>query len=104
MIRIVSGDILLSQAHAIGFGVAPNDPFSQGLAQSLRERWPLPAGEPFRQAAWTDAKNLTLARLRAEGLTRFVTTYRQVSLWPAPTLAPVDLQALFDRLATDAPA
>ena len=40
MIRIVSGDILLSQAHAIGFGVAPNDPFSQGLAQSLRERWP----------------------------------------------------------------
>lgn len=36
---------------------------------------------------------------RAEGLTRFVTTYRQVSLWPAPTLAPVDLQALFDRLA-----
>ncbi|MBL8307531.1 MAG: ATP-binding protein [Rubrivivax sp.] len=36
--------------------------------------------------------------LRAEGLTRFVTTYRQVSLWPAPTLAPVDLQALFARL------
>lgn len=36
---------------------------------------------------------------RAEGLSRFVTTYRQVSLWPAPTLAPVDLQALFDRLA-----
>lgn len=36
--------------------------------------------------------------LRAEGLTRFVTTYRQVSLWPAPTLAPVDLQALFTRL------
>ena len=32
--------------------------------------------------------------LRAEGLTRFVTTYRQVSLWPAP----VDLQALFTRL------
>jgi C4-dicarboxylate-specific signal transduction histidine kinase len=36
--------------------------------------------------------------LRAEGLTRFVTTYRQVSLWPAPMLAPVDLQALFTRL------
>lgn len=36
--------------------------------------------------------------LRAEGLTRFVTTYRQVSLWPAPTLAPVDLQSLFARL------
>lgn len=36
--------------------------------------------------------------LRAEGLTRFVATYRQVSLWPAPTLAPVDLQTLFERL------
>jgi C4-dicarboxylate-specific signal transduction histidine kinase len=36
---------------------------------------------------------------RAEGLTRFVTTYRQVSLWPAPNLAPVDLHALFSRLA-----
>jgi signal transduction histidine kinase len=35
---------------------------------------------------------------RAEGLTRFVTTYRQVSLWPAPRMAPVDLQALFMRL------
>jgi signal transduction histidine kinase len=36
--------------------------------------------------------------LRAEGLTRFVTTYRQVSLWPPPTLAPTDLAALFTRL------
>jgi len=34
---------------------------------SLRRRWPLKAGQPFRQAAWTDAKNTTLARLRAEG-------------------------------------
>lgn len=40
MIRIVSGDILLSQAHAIVHGVAPNDPFSSGLAHALRERWP----------------------------------------------------------------
>jgi signal transduction histidine kinase len=35
---------------------------------------------------------------RAEGLARFVGTYRQVSQWPAPTLAPVDVGALFDRL------
>jgi translocation and assembly module TamA len=34
---------------------------------SLRDRWPLAVGQPFRQPAWTDAKNLTLARLRAEG-------------------------------------
>jgi O-acetyl-ADP-ribose deacetylase (regulator of RNase III) len=40
MIRKVSGDILLSRAHAIAHGVAPNDPFSHGLAHALREHWP----------------------------------------------------------------
>jgi signal transduction histidine kinase len=35
---------------------------------------------------------------RAEGLAGFVGTYRQVSQWPAPTLAPVDLAELFERL------
>ena len=40
MIRNVSGDILLSQAHAIAHGVAPNDPHAQGLAHTLREHWP----------------------------------------------------------------
>ena len=33
----------------------------------LRARWPLPVGAAFRQSAWSDAKNLTLARLRADG-------------------------------------
>ncbi|MEJ6005985.1 ATP-binding protein [Paucibacter sp. AS339] len=35
---------------------------------------------------------------RAEGLSTFVATYRRVSQWPAPVLAPVDLDALFQRL------
>jgi signal transduction histidine kinase len=35
---------------------------------------------------------------RAESLSSFVRTYRKVSQWPAPTLAPVDLQELFNRL------
>lgn len=35
---------------------------------------------------------------RAEGLSSFVATYRRVSQWPAPSLAPVDLQELFARL------
>jgi translocation and assembly module TamA len=34
---------------------------------ALRRRWPLKQDEPFRQVAWSDAKNVTLARLRAEG-------------------------------------
>lgn len=40
MIYEVEGDILLSKADVIGHGVAPNDDFHQGLALSLRERWP----------------------------------------------------------------
>ena len=40
MIREVSGDILLTKAHAIAHGVAPNDAFATGLAHSLREQWP----------------------------------------------------------------
>lgn len=40
MIYEVEGDILLSSAHAIAHGVAPNDDFKNGLALALRERWP----------------------------------------------------------------
>lgn len=35
---------------------------------------------------------------RAESLSGFVGNYRRVSQWPAPTLAPVDLRGLFQRL------
>lgn len=40
MITEVEGDLLLSKAAAIVHGVSPNDSFSQGLALSLRSRWP----------------------------------------------------------------
>jgi O-acetyl-ADP-ribose deacetylase (regulator of RNase III) len=40
MIYYITGDILLSKAQAIAHGIAPNDPFSSGLALSLRENWP----------------------------------------------------------------
>jgi signal transduction histidine kinase len=35
---------------------------------------------------------------RSEHLSSFVTNYRKVSQWPAPSMAPVDLQGLFNRL------
>lgn len=35
--------------------------------QNLRSAWALKAGQPFRNAAWSDAKNNALAQLRAEG-------------------------------------
>jgi O-acetyl-ADP-ribose deacetylase (regulator of RNase III) len=40
MIHEVAGDILLSETAAVAHGVAPNDNFANGLALSLRERWP----------------------------------------------------------------
>jgi O-acetyl-ADP-ribose deacetylase (regulator of RNase III) len=40
MIKQVSGDILLSDARAIAHGVAANDHFDNGLALTLRERFP----------------------------------------------------------------
>lgn len=40
MIIEVSGDILLSDAHVIAHGIAPNDDFAVGLAHALRELWP----------------------------------------------------------------
>jgi len=40
MIQEVSGDILLSKAQTIAHGIAPNDPFSKGLARQLRDNWP----------------------------------------------------------------
>jgi O-acetyl-ADP-ribose deacetylase (regulator of RNase III) len=52
MIHEVSGDILLTKAHAIAHGVAPNDHFNQGLALALREKWPAMAKD-FRHFAKT---------------------------------------------------
>ncbi len=40
MIHEVAGDILLTKAQAIAHGIAPNDPFNQGLALALRKQWP----------------------------------------------------------------
>jgi O-acetyl-ADP-ribose deacetylase (regulator of RNase III) len=40
VIKFVEGDILNTNAALIAHGVAPNDNFGQGLALSLRERWP----------------------------------------------------------------
>jgi len=40
MIQEIEGDLLLSKAAVIAHGVAPNDPFSHGLALALRTRAP----------------------------------------------------------------
>jgi len=46
---------------------AADDAAGRKLLELLREQWPLKPGQPFRQSLWNDAKNTTLARLRADG-------------------------------------
>jgi C4-dicarboxylate-specific signal transduction histidine kinase len=52
--------------------------------------------EPGAEADLRQA--LSAIARRADSLATFVGTYRRVSQWPAPTMAPVDVQALFARL------
>lgn len=40
MIKEVTGDILLTKAEVTAHGIAPMDDFKNGLALSIRERWP----------------------------------------------------------------
>jgi translocation and assembly module TamA len=56
----------------------------------LRRVWPLKPGRPFRQPAWTDAKNATLAQLRAQGY--------PAATWDSTT-AQVDADANKVRIA-----
>jgi translocation and assembly module TamA len=44
-----------------------SQPDALALIARLHADWPLPPGAPFRQEAWTDAKNATLGRLHAGG-------------------------------------
>lgn len=53
MLRLVTGDILLTEAQVIAHGIAPNDDFKQGLALALRERWPAMVKD-FRHYCHTD--------------------------------------------------
>lgn len=46
---------------------ADTDPQAAALVRRLRERWSMPAGAPFRDEAWTAAKNALLAQLRSAG-------------------------------------
>ena len=46
---------------------AGGDRTAQDELAALRGQWPLPVGAAFRQEAWAEAKNRTLARLRADG-------------------------------------
>ncbi len=70
---------------------------AQELQAAAGETGEAPAADA--DAAADLALALEAIARRAEALSRFVADYRHISDWPAPTLEPVALQALFDRLA-----
>jgi len=57
----------LEATGALQTAATAGDAAARRELDALRRLWPLRPGDPFRQSAWADAKNATLARLRADG-------------------------------------
>ncbi|RQO60542.1 ATP-binding protein [Paucibacter sp. KBW04] len=82
--------------HEIMNSLTPIKSLSQTALMLLDERSDEPASAKNSEADLRTALN-GIAH-RSEGLSRFVRNYRRVSQWPAPRMAPLDLQAFFQRL------
>jgi translocation and assembly module TamA len=65
--RTLVRDVALEANGALADAARRGDAVAAGQLIALRNFWPLRPGQPFRQATWNDAKNSTLAQLRAEG-------------------------------------
>jgi translocation and assembly module TamA len=65
--RTLVRDVALEANGALADAARRGDAVAAGPQIALRNFWPLRPGQPFRQATWNDAKNSTLAQLRAEG-------------------------------------
>lgn len=65
--RTLVKEVSLDVSGALDVAVQAHDTAAQDELEALREAWPLPAGAPFSQSAWSGAKNATMARLRAAG-------------------------------------
>jgi translocation and assembly module TamA len=66
-VRATIAELRIDATGDLQTAAAAGDATALRTLESLRSQWPLRAGDAFRQAAWADAKNATLARLRAGG-------------------------------------
>jgi translocation and assembly module TamA len=65
--RVIVSDVSVEATGPLGDAVRAGDTTAQQALAELRAFWPLKVGQPFRQPAWNDAKNATLAHLRGGG-------------------------------------
>ncbi|HEY6133472.1 MAG TPA: BamA/TamA family outer membrane protein [Rubrivivax sp.] len=65
--RTVVQRVDLEVEGALARAIESGDAEAQQTLDALRRAWPMKPGTPFRNPAWSDAKNSTLARLRAAG-------------------------------------
>ena len=65
--RATVNEVSVDASGPLQTAAAAGDATAQRELAALRSQWPLQPGDAFRQGAWTDAKNATLARLRANG-------------------------------------
>jgi translocation and assembly module TamA len=88
--RTLVEQVALDVAGPLKDAVDSGDAQAAEQLAALRKQWPLPPGQPFRQSAWSNAKNTLIANLRAEGY--------PASDWQS-TLADVDAPARTARLS-----
>jgi translocation and assembly module TamA len=65
--RTLVRDVRLEAIGALADAARGGDAVASTRLEALRRFWPLQRGQAFRQPAWNDAKNATLAQVRAEG-------------------------------------
>jgi translocation and assembly module TamA len=66
-VRTVVSEVSLQVSGPLGDEAASGDNAAQSLVDQWKAAWALPAGQPFSNADWRDAKNNALARLRGVG-------------------------------------
>jgi translocation and assembly module TamA len=66
-VRTQVAGVTLQVSGPLGDEAAAGDNAAQSLVDQWRGAWTLPAGQPFSNGAWRDAKNNALARLRGLG-------------------------------------
>lgn len=84
----------LEAAGALREAADRRDADAQRSLAELRARWALPAGAPFRQSAWSDAKNGAVTSLRANGYP--AAEWRDTSARVDATANTASLYALVD--------